>query len=320
LKNPKNGYGFIKGGAILTTKTFNQPVYVIVGPTASGKSDLALQLALDHKGVLINADSLQIYEDLPLITAQPSAAMKALVPHKLYGVLKSENQCDALLWVNKAIQEIKQGFEHNLQPILVGGTGLYLKALMEGLSPIPPISKEIREDVLKKWRLLGPEKFHDLLQSYDPFSAQKLSLNDLQRRTRALEVVLSTHKTLHEWYQMPLQKQHNFQFRIIALFPERQKLYERCNARFLHMLETGALEEVKLWIEQEIPTNHTLFKAVGVREIKNYLEGLWAREEMIEKSQQSTRNYAKRQMTWFKNQLTPDIILENVGDYKNYKI
>lgn len=271
-------------------------VYVIAGPTASGKSAHALEIAQNEPAVIINADSQQVYRDFPILTAQPSPAEQQLTPHFLYGFLDITQKCDAATWASLAAKEIQTAWQNNQLPILVGGTGLYLKTLMQGISPVPDIPTQIRTQATALLNEIGNAAFHAMLLEKDPTSAH-LHIGDTQRILRAYEVVEFTGKPLVYWHKQPTKAfLENAEYEGKILLPDRQELYANCNKRFAQMLESGAIEEVKRY-----DLNHPI-KIIGAPEIQSYLRGEISKEVAIEKGSQITRNYAKRQYTWFRNQ------------------
>ena len=279
---------------------------VITGPTASGKSKAAMQLAMHCNGVIINADSLQLYNGLPILTAQPSVEDMQKVPHKLYGILNPSEEFSVGKWLEAATFEIRK----TANPIVVGGTGLYLKALRQGLSKIPDISSEIRKKVRGFFETLTNEEVFDLLAQYDPMSASKLHYNDTQRVSRALEVVLSTGKSLIEWQStndMSLIKGINVQMAI--LLPKLSTLHQNAEMRLQSMFENGAIEEVRGLSGNLSPT---ISKAIGYREIRAYLDGEISKEEALNLSIIATKQYIKRQRTWFRHQFPEVAMFEDV--------
>lgn len=273
-----------------------QKVYVIAGPTASGKSAHALEIAQKQPAVIINADSQQVYRDFPILTAQPSPAEQQLTPHFLYGFLDINQKCDAATWAKMAAAEIQTAWANGQLPILVGGTGLYLKTLMQGISPVPDIPTQIRTQATALLNEIGNAAFHAMLIAKDPTSAH-LHIGDTQRILRAYEVVEFTGKPLVYWHKQPTKTfLENAQYAGKILLPDRQALYANCNTRFSQMLENGAIEEVKRY-----DLNHTI-KIIGAPEIQSYLRGEISLEMATEKGAQASRNYAKRQYTWFRNQ------------------
>lgn len=283
-------------------------VHVIAGPTASGKSALALKLAQEKNGVIINADSLQLYDALPLLTAQPSADDKALVPHRLYSLLTPEQVCTAILWREMALTEIRAAITANTTPIIVGGTGFYLKTLLEGLSPIPEVPEEMRilsEDLLDA---VGIEAFYKSLQEKDPETAAKLDPHNRQRLVRAWEVFAHTGKGLSYWHSLPkAAPDPDLEFEVTIVSPLRADLYERCDARFLKMIEMGALDEARGFdhkiLNGDVPFDAAVTHALGFRPLQQHLHGEIDLDTAIMLGQNETRHYAKRQVTWFRHQM-----------------
>ncbi len=283
-------------------------IHVIAGPTASGKSALAIQSALACNGVIINADALQVYDGLPLLTAQPSTADKQAAPHMLYGAIPPTEICSATRWTNLAVTTIKDVLAKGQTPILVGGTGLYLRTLMQGLSPVPDISPEVRDVLNARQRELGNPAFHEALSKIDPIMAGRLHPNDTQRLIRAWEVLEATGESLATWQAQPPQPPvPEWSYDVLILDPPRDVLYDRCNKRFLIMMEQGALEEVRDYDEQikagTVLAEGGVTQALGFRPLQAYLHSEISRETAIELGQTDTRQYAKRQVTWLKNQV-----------------
>jgi tRNA dimethylallyltransferase len=287
------------------------PVVVIAGPTASGKSGLALELALECHGTIINADSMQVYRDLPILTAQPSVEGQGAVPHRLYGLLALDDACTATRWAQMALVEIKAAVAERRVPILVGGTGLYLKALLEGFAPIPDVDPAVREKTRALLAELGPAALHARLQERDPETAARLRPSDPQRIARAWEVLEATGKPLAWWQAQPTSPPGPVSALSLVIDPSRQDLHAACDARFRAMLETGALAEVAA-ARRRYPgadENVAGFRALGFRELAAHLDGKLSLEEATLAAQQATRQYAKRQGTWFRHQLRDAILL-----------
>ena len=222
------------------------PVLLIAGPTASGKSGLALAVAQQFGGTVINADSMQVYRELRILTARPSDAEMALVPHRLYGELSGAKPCSAGLWRKLALGAIAEAQEAGRLPIVTGGTGLYLKALQEGLAPVPPVPPAVRDAVTARFDNIGAPAFHAELTDLDPRMAARLRLNDRQRLIRAREVLEATGRSLADWQQaQPGGPEVATQFHSIVLLPPRAGLYAACDRRFLEMIDSGALEEAR---------------------------------------------------------------------------
>ena len=280
-----------------------QSVVVIVGPTASGKSGLALKLAEELNGVVINADSMQVYNDLRILTARPSEDDEARAPHKLYGYRDAAEVCTAADWTADAVIEIQQTQNAGRLPIVVGGTGLYIKTLMEGLADIPEIPEEVKQAARRPRLEQGQEALYASLQEKDPDGAARLKPKDRQRVLRAWEVIEATGTPLHVWQDKPLQKPlPDARFHSVLLLPPREHLYGVCDGRFETMLEAGALAEVEALISRDLDPGLPVMKALGVPELATFLAGECSRDEAVTKAQQHTRNYAKRQITWFRTQ------------------
>jgi tRNA dimethylallyltransferase len=277
---------------------------LIAGPTASGKSALALELAERAGGVVINTDSMQVYRDLRIITARPTPQEEARVPHRLYGHVDAAVNCSAGSWVNDAAAALTEARAQNRLPIFVGGSGLYFKALTHGLSAVPPVAAAIRDSVRARLEQNGVEALHAELARRDPASAERLKPRDRTRIARALEVVEATGRSLTDWHRdglPPLLPQGAF--RALFLAPERDALYARIDARFGAMLQSGALEEVAALAARRLDPLLPAMKAHGVPALIRHLAGEITREEAAEIGRADTRHYAKRQFTWFRHQL-----------------
>lgn len=277
---------------------------LIAGPTASGKSALALELALNAGGIVINADSMQVYRDLRVITARPTQDEEARVPHRLYGHVDAAVNFSAGAWVVDAAKALEQARVEGRLPIFIGGTGLYFKALTAGLSVVPPIPAEIRENVRARLDRNGVEALHAELARRDPRAAERLNLRDRTRIARALEVIEATGRSLLDWHhegQPPLLPKDSF--RAVFLAPERDELYARIDARFDAMLGAGALTEVEQLAARGLDPLLPAMKAHGVPVLIRHLRGELSLEEAAIIGRADTRHYAKRQFTWFRHQL-----------------
>ena len=294
---------------------------VVAGPTASGKSALALHLAEELSGTVINADSLQVYRELSVVTARPSEADMARVPHRLYGILSVRENCSAGRWRSMALKAMEEARSEGRVPILVGGTGLYLKALEEGLYQIPPVPKEVR---VEAEALLAQGERERLLQDLavgDPESHARLHRNDTQRLLRAWEVLQATGQPLSYWQRQPSEPPVPWRFAWVLLLPPREQLHCAIERRFRTMVAAGALEEVGPLLQEPLPANATAGKAVGVPELAAYLRGDVDLEEAIEAAAAATRRYAKRQLTWLRGQVLgrKETLLEIREQYSNDK-
>ncbi|MGZ9107280.1 MAG: tRNA (adenosine(37)-N6)-dimethylallyltransferase MiaA [Micavibrio sp.] len=285
-----------------------KPVTIICGPTASGKSALAVAHAQKTGGVVINADSLQIYNALPILTAQPSPAETTLVPHCLYSALDVSEKCSAQQWRDMAVAEIENAFAENLHPVIVGGTGLYLKALLAGLSDIPDVPPEIRQAAMDLQKKVGNPGFHAELQKRDPVMGARLNPNDTQRLIRAYEVLQATGKSLAHWQDSPRQgPPADWRFTVIIATPDRAELHRRCDLRFDLMTANGALEEVAGLNDRiergEIAADAPITHALGFTPLQSFIKGGITLAEATERGKAETRQYAKRQDTWFRHQI-----------------
>jgi tRNA dimethylallyltransferase len=272
---------------------------LIAGPTASGKSALALALAERANGVIVNADSAQVYRDLRIVSARPGAEEEARAPHRLYGYRDGAEACSAADWARDATLEIAAAHQAGRLPILVGGTGLYLRTLLEGIAPVPAIDPQVREAV----RAMPVVEAYGALTKVDPGAAGRLRPSDTTRVQRALEVVRSTGRPLAEW-----QRERRggigdaLALRPLLLLPPREWLTARCDARFEEMLSSEVLAEIGSLIARNLDPTLPIMRAIGVREISAFLTGETSRDQALEAGRTATRQYAKRQYTWFANQ------------------
>lgn len=276
---------------------------IVAGPTASGKSALALRLAEELSGTVINADSLQIYWELALLTARPSEKDMARVPHRLYGTLSARENCSAGRWRNMALREMESAREEGRLPILVGGTGLYLKALEEGLYQIPPVPPEVRAEAEERAASGQRERLREELAAGDPASHARLHPNDTQRLLRAWEVLRATGRPLSDWQREAALPPAPWRFGWILLLPPREALRASIDGRFRAMIDAGALEEVHRLRALGLTQSSTAAKAVGVPELAAYLEGEVDLEEAVAAAQAATWRYARRQLTWLRGQV-----------------
>lgn len=278
-------------------------MYIIGGPTASGKSAFALELANQLRGEIINGDSMQLYHHLHILTARPSDSDTKIIPHHLYGILAENQKGSVEEWYKLTTTAIQDIQARGKTPIIVGGTGLYLRTLTHGLSPIPEISPSIRKEARLLAQSLSSQDFYTQVIHEDPKMKNVLHVNDVQRLIRALEVIRSTKVSLKDWQGHP-QKKINLPYKYFLILPPRTQLYERINHRFSWMIEKGGLEEVNNLLSQKIDPTSPILKAIGVRELSRYIQGEISLSDAILQGQQSTRQYAKRQITWFTNQVT----------------
>ena len=288
-------------------------VLIVAGPTASGKSDLAVELAEEFGGVVINADSMQIYEGLEVVTGSPKTVERSRAPHKLYGVWDPATSFSAGQWVGLAKHEIRAAHQAGFLPIVVGGTGMYLRTLIKGIAETPAIPFAIRETVRSRLADEGSVILHAELSKFDPNTAARLNVSDSQRIARAVEIFEATGKTLTQWHEESIQTETSpeFNFWSVLLKPPRELLYAACDVRFEEMLRTGALDEVAALVDRKLDPSLPAMKALGIPEIIKYLAGELIFEEAISAGQQTTRRYVKRQGTWFKNQFIADMVVES---------
>jgi tRNA dimethylallyltransferase len=280
---------------------------LITGPTASGKSALALRLARENNGVVINADSMQVYDTLQVLTARPSVEDMQGVPHQLYGHVPASRLYSTGEWLREITALLGALRGEGRLPVIVGGTGLYFKALTGGLSDMPSIPAQIRERYRTRLLEDGPAGLHEELSSRDPQIASSLRPTDGQRIVRALEVLEATGKSIRTFQDAsgpmiidPARAQK------IVVLPERAVLHDRINRRFAGMMQSGAVEEVQALLALDLSPDATAMKAIGVSQIADMLAGRMTEAEVIEKAAAATRQYAKRQMTWFRNQMGDD--------------
>lgn len=280
------------------------PLALIAGPTASGKSDLAVRLgqrleAQGTRAVVLNADSAQVYADLRVLSARPGDGEMGGIEHRLFGAWNGAAPCSAADWASAAKREIAALHEEGAVPILCGGTGLYIRTLLQGIAPVPEIDGEIRAQV----RALSQGEARTALEKEDPEAASRLAPADVSRTTRALEVVRSTGRTLKEWQTNKVGGiGETVSLYPLLLLPDREWLYERCDMRFVMMLDGGAISEVEALLARSLDPALPVMRAIGVSEISGFLQGTLSRNECIVAGQRATRQYAKRQFTWFRHQ------------------
>lgn len=284
-------------------------IIIIAGPTASGKSGLALDLAEALNGVVINADSMQVYQDIPILAAAPSAEDIARAPHKLYGIYDAAVRGNMVEWLNKAKEEIDLARNKDKTPIVVGGTGMYIETLEKGTTPIPETEQSIRDKVANMLKEKGLGFLYEELKKVDEQTALRLSENDTTRIRRALEIWLSTGKNMSYWQTVPLKAYYQAQdFVRIYINPKRETLDARGRIRFDMMMKNGALEEVRKLVARHLDDSLPAMRALGVQELKAFINGQCLLNEAIENAKLHTRQYAKRQSTWFNNRFEPDFL------------
>jgi tRNA dimethylallyltransferase len=291
----------------------DKPVVIIAGPTASGKSALALEVAAARGGTIINADSQQIYRDLTILSARPDEAATGRAPHRLYGFLDAAERGSVALWRERAWAEIEAAQAAGRLPFLVGGTGLYLRAMQRGLAPVPAIPAAIRADAAELYDRLGGVVFRERLAALDPAAARRLPPGDRQRLLRAWEVVRATGRPLGDWQRQSAKSAPgpaSLRFATVLIMPPREVLYAACDRRFDAMIAAGALDEAAALMARGLPADLPAMKAVGLPELLRHLRGEIPLDEAVAAAQRATRRYAKRQMTWFRHQIVADLVFD----------
>jgi tRNA dimethylallyltransferase len=284
----------------MSSKVSEKSVTLIAGPTASGKSALAARRAAERGGIVVNADSMQVYRELRILTARPAEADEAAVPHRLYGFRPASEPYSVAEWLKDVAPLIAAAREGGRPLVIVGGTGLYFKALLEGLSPVPAIPEDIRD----WWRAeaaaaTDSAALHGILRERDPAMAARLAPTDPQRIVRALEVLEATGRSLLDWQQVQGEALLSAtEAELLFVSPPRETLYARCNARLDQMIDAGALEEVRHLATQGLDPELPAMRALGVRPLLAHLRGLLALDAAVEEAKTETRRYAKRQLTW----------------------
>ena len=286
---------------------------IICGPTGAGKSSLALNLAEKFEGVIINADSVQIYREIKILSGRPTSDDYRKAPHRLYGIMSIFKPCTLGIWRKMALEAIKECELSGRLPIICGGTGLYIKFLLNELSAIPEISPSIKLEAREKLKELGNENFRELLSKNDPASASRIKSGDTNRLLRAWEVFTATTKPLSYWHKKSRKAGSQHKFFKVCLMPERKALYSICDQRFLEFVEQGAVEEARAFdfitASPELPASKTL----GLLELIKYTKGELELSDAVEQAQRATRRYAKRQLTWFRHQLDEDFLIQNLS-------
>ena len=280
-------------------------VTLIAGPTASGKSRLALQMAESTGAVILNADSQQLYADLRVLTARPGPEDEARAEHRLYGVADAADPWSVGRWLRAVQAELAELSKAGRPAIIVGGTGLYFNALTRGLAEMPPVPEAVREEAANLFNRSGERDFRRVLAEVDPISERAVAPGDRQRLVRALSVVRATGRPLPQWKADTRPVFRTGDYEALVVEPERAALYAACDARVDTMMAQGALEEVRGLLDRGIPRGLPIMKAVGLRELGAFIRGETDLDDALDIMRRTTRNYAKRQMTWFRNQ-TPD--------------
>jgi len=297
-------------------------VLVIGGPTASGKSKLALDAAQSFNGVIINADSQQVYKHIPILTACPSIKDKQKVSHRLYEIYEPSETGSVVDWLKLAVEEIHAVWQEKKLPIVVGGTGLYIDNLINGTTPIPETPQEIRTKVSAQMEEIGVNEMHRLLEKIDSVTAQRLNPNDTTRVRRAFEVYESTGKKLSDWHNLPMiKKLPKADFEVWKIIPPQAELDIRCYLRFDKMILSGALDEAKYIKKLHLSADLPAMRALGLPELLDYLDDKCNLNEAVEMAKLHSRQYAKRQRTWFGNKLKAQKVLESCynGDINDWQ-
>ncbi len=298
--------------AILSSEPASEPaVLLLAGPTASGKSALAVAAAQALNGVIVNADSMQIYRELNRITARPDETALAAAPHRLYGVRAMAEPCSAAAWRALAVSEIAAARAAGRVAILTGGTGMYFRALRHGLAPVPPIPAAVRVAARAQLEAEGTDVLHAKLAVRDPESAARLSPGDSQRILRAWEVLEATGRSLAAWQREPAADGAPAGHLVeLVIEPARDVLYAACDARFAEIVAQGGVEEAGAIAALDLEPALPAMKAVGLRELIGLAAGRITREEALEAGMRATRRYAKRQLTWFRHQMADAVRIE----------
>ena len=278
-------------------------IWLIAGPTASGKSALALRLAEAADAEIVNADSMQLYRDLRVLTARPTREEEARAPHHLFGIVDAAQGWSVGMWLRAAHERIVSLTEARRPIVFVGGTGLYFRALTRGLANVPPVPAEVRREAEADFELMGEMAFRGRLGAYDPAAAARIAPGDRQRLVRAWEVYAATGTPLSDWQQTGEPVLAGDAWRAVALEPARDLLYARCDARLEAMVAAGAVDEVAALLERGLDPELPAMKAVGVREFAAYVRGEATLSRALEAAQRETRRYAKRQLTWMRGQM-----------------
>ena len=292
-------------------------VLMICGPTAAGKSGLALALAERCGGVIINADSMQLYSDLRVLTARPDEAEMARAPHRLYGIMDGAMRASVAAWLAMAADAVAAARRDGCLPIIVGGTGLYFHAAIHGIAPIPDVPPEIHTACVRHHAEDGGAAFRAALAARDPVTAARLHDGDSQRLVRAMGVVLATGRPLSDWQEDPHQGALQGVPLRVAMMPPRDDLYRTINDRFAMMMTQGAADEVAALAARGLDPSLPVMKAIGVREIMAMQAGELSAEQALETAARDSRRYAKRQMTWIRNNFNSQIVLETQETERN---
>ncbi|MGL9732512.1 MAG: tRNA (adenosine(37)-N6)-dimethylallyltransferase MiaA [Wolbachia sp.] len=287
-------------------------IIIITGITASGKSELCDNLIKRYGNIdILNCDSKQVYREIPIITSQPSRQEKF---YKLYGYISVRENYSVGLWLEDLKKEVNSTLKNSRIPVITGGSGLYISSLIKGLSSIPQISQEVRQNVNELKKKLSREEFYKLALNKDSKIQDKIFMNNSHRLSRAIEVITETGKSIYVWQKNRQPPLFN-NFKIYTILPERRNLYRKINSRFIKMIENGAIDEVEKLLSMNLASHLPAMKAHGVPEIIKYLKGELNLNEAIKIAQTNTRHYAKRQYTWFKNQFLSSEVIDCIEEF-----
>jgi tRNA dimethylallyltransferase len=278
-------------------------IWLIAGPTASGKSALALRLAVETGGEIVNADALQLYADLRILSARPSEDEQAQAPHHLFGTVDAADGWSVGRWLRAAVPILDDIVARDRTAIVVGGTGLYFSALTQGLAEIPQVPAEVRREAQADYDMMGELSFRGRLGAHDRAAAIRIAPGDRQRLVRAWEVFAATDTPLSDWQQSGATALSPGAWRAVALEPPREALYARCDARLEAMVAAGVLDEVRALRARNLDPALPALKAVGMREFAAHLAGEMSLEDAVAAAQRETRRYAKRQTTWMRGRM-----------------
>ena len=291
-------------------------ILVLAGPTASGKSNIASLIAQEYNGVIVNFDAYQVYKELPIISASPTLEEKKSIPHYLYNYLNIHDKFSVKIYIDNLTQTLQHINQDNKLVILVGGTHMYLHSLMYGLHEIPSIDQELITSSQKLLDDIGAEAFYNELIKLDTEIADYIKPLDYQRALRAYQVKMQTGKSIKTYQQEDsTQFLKDYDVKLFILNPDRDILYKNCNDRFLRIVREGGLDEVRALLPILNENNYSISNAIGVKELKDYLNGIQTFDQAIAIGQQRTRNFAKRQITWCKNKFHDKIILNNFNEF-----
>ena len=287
-----------------------KPILILAGPTASGKTRLALDIAERIQGIIINADSIQIYKELQILSSRPTIEQQMRASHQLYGILSVHERCSAGRWLSLVKPAIEKSWESQKIPLITGGTGLYIKVLLDGISAIPDIPSNLINDLQKRLSLIGAKAFREELAKKDPNAASRILPNDSQRLVRAASVIASTGQSLEYWWSKKVQiPAINARFLTIVLYPPRELLYSNIEARFDEMILQGAVDEAAEFSRLSVDPALPAARAVGLKELLRYINHELDLSCSIKKAKQATRNLAKRQLTWAKNNINANFFV-----------